>query len=124
MGLLLALVVTPASVTDWAGAEALLRDARPRLPRLRRIWADNNYRRVAGWVKTFCGWVVEIVYRPMTQTTFVVQAHRWIVERTFAWLGKYRRLSKDYEQAPEMSETMIYAALIHRMVRRLDRLDR
>jgi putative transposase len=119
LGLLWAVLVTPANVTDWHGAEALLRGVRGRLPRLRLIWADNNYQRVAAWAKRCCGWVVEIVKRPVTQRYFAVQPHRWIVERTFAWLVKYRRLARDYEQAPEMSETMIYAAMTHRMLRRL-----
>ena len=119
LGLIVAVVVTPASVTDWTGAAGLLRGVARRLPRLRRIWADNNYQRVVAWAKRVCGWLIEIVKRPVTQRYFAVQPHRWIVERTFAWFVKYRRLVKDYEQAPEMSETMIYAAMMHRMLRRL-----
>lgn len=119
LGLLWAVLVTPANVTDWHGAEALLRDVRGRLPRLRRIWADNNYQRVVAWAKRACGWVVEIVKRPVTQNYFAVQPHRWVVERTFGWLVKYRRRAHDYEPVPEMSETMICVAMTHRMLRRL-----
>ena len=120
LGLLIAVVVTAASVQDWDGAQAVLLAARPQQPRLRLIWADNNYQRVVQWARRCCGWVIEIVRAAVGTVGFAVQPHRWKVERTFAWLGKYRRLSKDYERAFERSETMIYAALIHRMVRLLD----
>jgi len=65
------------------------------------------------------GCILEIVKRSDDQTGFVVLPKRWIVERTFGWLGRYRRLSKDYEELPASSETMIYIAMIHLMLRRL-----
>jgi putative transposase len=71
------------------------------------------------WAKVVCGWVLEIVKRSDDVKGFQVLPHRWIVERTFGWLGRNRRLSKDYEGLPESSEAMIYAAVIHLMVKRM-----
>lgn len=67
------------------------------------------------------GWIFEVVKRSEDTDGFVVLPRRWVVERTFAWLGRYRRLSKDYEQLPETSEAMIYAAMVHLMLKRLAR---
>ena len=73
------------------------------------------------WVWRLAGWIFEVIKRTEEATGFVVLPRRWVVERTFAWLGRYRRLSKDYEQLPETSEAMIYAAMVHLMLRRLAR---
>ena len=70
------------------------------------------------WVKQRTGWLLEIVKRSDTQKGFVVLPKRWIVERTFAWLGRYRRLSKDYEAQTESSAAMVYVAMIQIMLRR------
>lgn len=119
-GLLLAVAVTTAAVQDRDGAKAVLLDARGRFPRLRVIWADGGYTgALIGWAKRACGWVLRTILRPVGQTGFVVLPRRWVVERTFGWFMKYRRLARDYETAPEMSETMIRIAMIHRMLRRL-----
>jgi len=84
--------------------------------------ADGGYAgKLVDWVKTVCHWVLDIVRRPQGVKGFQVLPRRWVVERTFGWLGRYRRLSKDYEELPETSEAMIYAAMIHVMVRRLAR---
>lgn len=69
------------------------------------------------WVDDACGWMMEIIRR--TQKGFVVLPKRWVVEWTFAWFGKYRRLSKDYETQEASSEAFIYILMIHIMVRRL-----
>jgi putative transposase len=120
LGLLLAVVVHPASTQDRDGARAVLLQARGRLPRLRVIWADGGYAgQLVGWVKQTCGWLLQTVLRPVGAVGFVILPKRWVVERTFGWFGKYRRLSKDYEYAVETSETMLYAAMTHRMLRRL-----
>jgi putative transposase len=88
---------------------------------MRVIWADSGYAgQLVGWVKQVCGWLLLVVAKLAGQATFVVLPRRWIVERTFGWLNKYRRLSKDYEVWPESSEAMIYLAMIHLMVRRLN----
>jgi putative transposase len=124
--LLLTVVVTAASVQDRDGAVSLLDVLRHHFSRLRVIWADQAY---AGdlitWVWSLRPWRhvrLEIVKRPEGTKGFLLLPKRWIVERTFAWLGRYRRLSKDYEYVTQTSETMIRVAMIHLMVRRLARL--
>jgi putative transposase len=87
------------------------------LPRLARVWADAAYRALAEWAAANVRWVLDIVTKRPGQTTFEVQKWRWVVERTFGWFGRYRRLSKDYEANPESSETWIYISAIHRMSR-------
>jgi len=122
LGLILLVVVHAASVQDRQGARLVCLRAKRRYPRLRLIWADGGYGgRLVPWVGRVCGWVLRIVKRSDDHKGFVVVAKRWIVERTFAWLGRYRRLSKDYEALPETSEAVIYVAMIHLMVRRLAR---
>ena len=96
---------------------ALLKE---RFARLRLLWADGGYSgKLADWVRSFAGWVLEIVKRSDDQNGFVVLPRRRVVERTFGWLSRYRRLSKDYEFLPASSEAMVYLAMIHIMVRRL-----
>lgn len=119
-GLLLTLVVTTANVQDRDGAKRVLLDARGRWPRLRVIFADGAYAgQLIVWVKRTCGWLIQTVLRPKDAVGFVPLAKRWVVERTFGWFTRYRRLVKDYEADIVMSETMIYAAMTHRMLRRL-----
>jgi transposase len=72
------------------------------------------------WVRTFFGWVLEIVKRPKERKGFVVLPRRWVVERTLGWLSRYRRLSKDYEERPESEEAIILIAMINLMVHRLE----
>lgn len=122
MGLLLMVVVHAASIQDRDGAKLVLAKVTQRFPRLQLIWADGGYAgKLVDWVKTVCHWVLEIVKRSDDVKGFQVLPRRWVVERTFGWLGRYRRLSKDYEGLPETSEALIYAAMIHLMVRRLAR---
>lgn len=124
LGLILAVVVHGAQIQDRDGAKLVLERIRDCFPRLQLIWADGGYAgQLIEWVKQTCDWVLEIVKRCADQKGFVVLPRRWVVERTFAWLGKYRRLSKDYEYLTQTSEAMIYAAMIHIMVRRLSRND-
>ena len=87
------------------------------LPRLARVWADAAYRALAGWAAANARWVLDIVTRRAGAVGFEVQPWRWVVERTFGWLNRYRRLSKDYEHNPLSSETWIYVSAIHRMAR-------
>ena len=122
MGLLLMVVVHAASIQDRDGVKLVLAKVTARFPRLQLIWADGGYAgQLVDWVKTVCQWVLEIVKRSDDIKGFQVLPRRWVVERTFGWLGRYRRLSKDYEGLPETSEALIYAAMIHLMVRRLAR---
>jgi putative transposase len=116
--LILEVCVTSAGVQDRDGAKLLLEPLKERLPRFSLLWADGSYAGgLIDWVKATLGWVVKIVSKEPGQSGFVVLPRRWVVERTFAWCGKYRRLSKDYEATTLSSETMIYLAMIHRMLR-------
>ncbi len=117
LGLIWGLLVLPADVQDRDGAKRLLEGVRGRLPRLQVIWADGAYTAVAEWVRQTLGWVLTTILRPTGVKGYVHLPRRWIVERTFGWLGRYRRLSKDYEVNPRSSETWIYIAMLHRMSR-------
>jgi putative transposase len=119
LGLIWGILITPASETDGDAAETLLEKVHARLPRLQVIWADQMYRSIIEWVKEQFQWCLSVVLRPLEAVGFVLLPHRWVVERTFAWLGKYRRLSKDYEANPKSSEAWIQIAMIHRMVRKM-----
>ena len=101
LGLVLMVVVHAADIQDRDGAMLLLQSITESFPRLQLIWADGGYRgKLIDWVHEICGWILEIVKRPEEQKGFAVLPRRWVVERTFGWLGHYRRLSKDYEQLP------------------------
>jgi putative transposase len=119
LGLIWALAVLPADIQDRDAARPLLEKVRGRLPQMKVIWADGAYKAVAEWVKTTCRWTLTTILKPLNVHRFVVLPKRWIVERTFAWLGRYRRLSKDYEVNPRSSESWIYIAMIHRMARKM-----
>jgi putative transposase len=110
--------VLPADVQDRDGAKHLL-ELLPVLPRLAVIWADGAYAAVVAWALERFGWVLTTILRPVGARGYVHLPKRWIVERTFGWLGRYRRLSKDYEHSPASSEAWVYLAMTHRMARRL-----
>jgi len=120
-GLLLAVLVTAADVSDLAGAKALLRGGKARFPSLRLVWADSAYAGLVAWARRFWGWAVELLRRPKGAKGFVVIPRRWVVERTFAWLMRYRRLWRDSEELTSVSEAMIIVAMIHLMARRVFR---
>lgn len=123
-GLLLKATVHPANVHDREGGYLLLADIRKQLPRLEHVWADQGYTGAfRSWAERKQGLELEVVYpwwqqikRYMPETYqelgldhhFNVLPRRWVVERTFAWLGKQRRFSKDYERLPETSEALMY----------------
>lgn len=118
--MILAIVVHPADIQDRDGAKLVLEKLGKRFPRLKKIWADGAYAgKLVDWAKRLGKWVLEIVKRSDEAKGFELLPHRWIVERTFAWLGRYRRLSKDYEVLIETSIAMIRIAMIRLMVRRL-----
>jgi putative transposase len=121
MGLLLAIVVTGAHVSDAAGARLVSGQLRGRFPRLVLLWADGAYAgaALAEWMLAVGGWLLEIVRGRTDQRGFAVIPKRWIVERTFGWLNRYRRLSKDYEELPQTSEVLVLIAMSHLMLRRL-----
>jgi transposase len=132
LGLVLKAQVHAADVTDRGGAKPLLESVQGLFPRLGHIWADMGCRgAVIDWIKQHLGWAVEVVKRPSKWVRcaideeppplprFTVLKRRRVVERTFAWLGRSRRMSKDYEYLPETGEAMIYAVMIRLMLKRL-----
>jgi putative transposase len=123
MGNLLTVVVHSAGVQDYHGArDVLTRLNQYKWPRLRKLWADAIYKgdkQLRRWIKREFKWDLEVVERDPQVKGFQVLPKRWVVERTFAWLGRNRRLSKDYEFCPAHSESWIYAAMTFLMTRRL-----
>ncbi len=123
LGLLILVMVTAASVQESDGGQELMIDGKSKTSRLKTVIADQGYKQwLVDWIKTFQSFLLEIVKKPPDQVGFQVLPKRWIVERFFAWLNNYRRLSKDYERTPSSSEGMVYFVSIHLMVRRLSRL--
>jgi len=123
LGLLLVVVVSVASADDGTFAPAVLsRLTAEHRTRLKSIWADGKYRNhsLNRWlIKTQVGYKIEVVSRPMGSKGYVELPQRYVVERTFAWLGRYRRHSRDYERYTESSEAMIKISSIHRMLKLL-----
>lgn len=140
-GLVLKAKVHNADIQDRDGGKLLLVGLQERLPRLELLWTDGGYNGdFKDWVTRTLGWRVEMIKHPpkprgvwapadavidwskiLPPPGFHVLPRRWVVERTFAWLGGYRRLSKDYERVPETSEALIYIAMIRLMLKRLTR---
>ena len=120
LGLMLGVEVTPASVSDPAGAKQLFLGLGGFCKGLRKVWADGTYRgQLLDWVSKRFRFRVEPVVRPKEQKGFAVLPRRWVVERTFSWFDANRRLSKDYEVLTETSITMIYVAMTRLLIKRL-----
>lgn len=118
--MIVGVVVHSAGVQDRDGAKRVIQKIRFDCARLKTLWADGGYAgRLEGWVEEFAGWKMEIVRRSDQAKGFKVLPKRWIVERTFGWLNRYRRLSKDYELFAQTAENMIYLAMINLMIHRL-----
>jgi transposase len=139
-GFLLNVVVHAADIQDRDGGKLVLAGVKEAFPTLRHLWVDSAYRgKFVDWVKEMLGWSVTVSQHwwtgvskvwvapgqkpPELPTGFHVLPWRWIVERSLAWIGKYRRLSKDYEYLVETSEAMVYTAMSRTMLARLARLD-
>ena len=116
-------IVTEADVGERTGAEWLLNALGDRFPRLKLVWVDGGFsgREFMARIQRDCHLTLEVVKRSDEANGFVLLHWRWIVERTFAWLLNYRRLSKDYEFTVYSADAMIYAAMTHLMLRRLAR---
>ena len=113
-----AVSVVTADVQDRDGGRWLLAAARRWLPRVREVIADSGFsKRFVEFVRRVCRWKVTITKK--AADGFKIQPRRWVVERTFGWFVRYRRLMVDYEFATETSEAMIQAAMTHLMIRRL-----
>jgi putative transposase len=137
LGLLLRVRVTAGDVGDRDGAAMLLHEARAAFPRLRYGWVDAGYRGpFLEWAREVAGITLQVVQRrdggrrrrwlppgaePPEVPRFAVAPRRWVVERTFAWLGRHRRLSRDYEYLTATSEAVIQLAMIQLLLRRLTR---
>jgi putative transposase len=123
LGLLIAVVATAANVDDARAAREVFAQVRGRdFPRLEVVFADNKYHNhdLYRWLRVHHRpYRLRVVSREAGETRFVPLPIRWVVERTFAWQGRYRRLSKDYEHLPESSESVVKIAAIHHMLRRL-----
>jgi putative transposase len=118
--LLLKALVHSANVQDRDGAKLVLKGIKRHHRLLARIWADGAYGgELIAWVKRLTGIELTIVKRGDDQSGFTVIPKRWVSERTFGWFNRFRRLSKDYEANTDNSESMIYTAMIHLMLRRL-----
>jgi putative transposase len=125
LGLLLLVVVHSASLQDGTGGyqvlqklfEHIKQSVHNRWCRLKLIWADGAYASLVEKVRKHFGWILEIVLRSDTAKGFVVLPRRWVVERTFGWLGRYRRLARDYEHTTSSSETVVDIASIRRMLK-------
>lgn len=113
-------MVHPANVSESEGAKLVLGKAKAAGRALGKIWVDGGYQAgVVAWAEAELGYPLEVVVRSPGAKGFAVLPRRWVVERSFAWLGRYRRLSKDYEALTTTSEAMIWAAVGTTMVRRL-----
>ena len=125
LGLLLAVVVTSAALDDAAAAPQVLAQLdRQHFPRLEVVWADSKYHnyRLYDWLESRqrqLRWRLEIVSRPKDAKGFVLLPKRWVVERSFAWLGRSRRLSKDYERRTDSSECMVRISGMHLILKRM-----
>lgn len=121
LGLLLMVVVHPADLQDYEGGHFVLHRIRESYKRLKVVFADRIYGCCGfpDWVRETCGVVLQTVLRPVGIKGFVVLPKRWVVERTFAWLSRHRRLSKDYERLTENSEATLHIAMIDLMSKRL-----
>jgi putative transposase len=113
-------VVHSATTQDRDGARLVLEDIQLDHPSLEKVWADGGYRgQLITWVKELTGIELEIIKRNDDVSGFVLLPKRWVVERTFGWFNRFRRMSKDYEAMPKNSESLIYLAMTHIMVWRL-----
>ncbi len=124
LGLVLRVLVTAANVGEREGGKQVLtqvKHSQPQASRLTTIWVDGGFNGepFMQWVMDLCRWIVQVVLRPEQTKGFVLVKKRWVVERTFGWLMRCRRLVRDYEFLPTTSETFIYLAMIRIMVRRL-----
>ena len=123
LGLLIALVVHAANIQDYDGARQVLQKAPQKSSRLEKVLADGIYPKngLVEWIEQHFQFIMEIVRRDKMQKGFVVLPKRWIVERTFAWFGRYRLLNREYEHLTQTSESDVYIASIRMMLQRLNR---
>jgi putative transposase len=125
LGFLLAVVVHPANENDAQSAPSVLKQLLGKVPRLKVIFADSGYKGLPGGLLWRCfHWLISVVEPDDDESDddesgFDPLPKRWVIERTFGWFGGYRRLIRDYERLPEMSEAMVRAAMIRLMIPRI-----
>ncbi len=127
MGLLLAVNVVAASISEKAGAQLLIEKIwansllKSLCGKIELVWVDAGYQGdgLYDWVANLTGWIWQVVKRSDSQQSFVILPRRWVVERSFAWLSFHRRLAKDYEKLPRTSESTLYVSMLPMMLRRL-----
>ena len=120
IGLLLVVMVTAASVQDRDGGRGILKVLNGALASVRHVFADGGYRgQLVAVAKSAWGIVVEVVRKPPDQQGFAVLPRRWVVERTFSWLMRFRRLARDYERLPATHEAIVKWAMVAIMLNRL-----
>ena len=117
-GVLLRVAVLAGQWPDRDGLDDVCRLAAPVCPRLELVWAASAYAGEEYWLKQTYGWQLAVVRTAPDQQGFVVQPRRWVVDRTFGWLGRNRRLSKDDEEWADVSESWVYLAMTRLMLRR------
>jgi len=116
LGIVLRVRVHRANVADSRGAKRVLATLKPSFERLKYVWADRAYRgTLVEWAQRELLLTLHIVAKPDGAPAYVPLPRRWVIERTFAWLGRYRRLVKDYERRPSVSAAFIYIASIRRL---------
>ena len=124
MGVVVTVVVHAANIQDRDGARLVVDNLHGKQSHVWVMWADGgDAGQVVEWVQHVGGWTLASSKRPDGVSRFHVLPRRWVVERTVAWLGRYRRLRKDDDARTATSEAFIYVAMIHVMVRRLARID-
>jgi putative transposase len=123
LGLIMSLVIHAADIQDQDGAKLAFEELGDRFKRLQVIFGDSAYKRcgLPDWLMACFGWVLQAVLRPVAVKGFVVLPKRWIVERTFAWLGWHRRTAKDYERNTDSSKAIIYIAMTARMLKYIEK---
>lgn len=124
LGLICGIMITAANVHDSKGACLAVADAQDTCPTLRHVWADSAYRGFVAFAAAIFACVVAIVTWKTKPKTFVVQERRWVVERTFGWLTRWRRLNRNYEHTAESGRAIVQVAMIGIMLRRLTKTNK
>jgi len=120
LGLIWGILVVSGRLSEAEGAKRLLAKVKDGLTRWVVLWVDGGYEhRIEEWVAEECGIRVDVVKRPEGKKGWVLLPKRWVVERTFAWLGRWRGLAKEYTYLPASTEASILLAMTHLMVKRL-----
>jgi putative transposase len=120
LGLVWGVLVEPGKCSEAEGAKKLFRKTQDRMPCLQVVWLDGGFEhRIEHWVERHCSFRVEIVKRPKGSKGWTLVPKRWVVERTFGWLNRWRGLAREYDYLPETTQAKILLAMTRLMLRRL-----